>query len=68
MAHSESFLKVVLEAKKHVRETTPQDVKQVVKAEKMLTLQREGLRLVTEGKTSLEELQRVFATKQAPAK
>lgn len=31
-----------------------------MKKEKMLTLQQDGLRLVAEGKTSLEELQRVF--------
>lgn len=33
-----------------------------MKKEKMLTLQQDGLRLVAEGKTSLEELQRVFKT------
>jgi type IV pilus assembly protein PilB len=31
-----------------------------MKKDKMLTLQRDGLRLVAEGRTSLEELQRVF--------
>lgn len=47
---------------------TPQEIKSQARAEKMLTLQREGLRLVVEGKTSLEELQRVFQAKQAPKK
>jgi type IV pilus assembly protein PilB len=33
-----------------------------MRKEKMLQLQQDGLRLVAEGKTSLEELQRVFKT------
>jgi len=37
-------------------------VKTQMKKEKMVTLQSDGLRLVAEGKTSLEELQRVFKT------
>lgn len=47
---------------------TPGDIKTAMRAQKMLTLQREGMRLVVEGKTSLEELQRVFAAKQPPKK
>lgn len=35
-------------------------IKQQARTEKMPTLQSDGLRLVAEGKTSLEELQRVF--------
>jgi type IV pilus assembly protein PilB len=31
-----------------------------MKKDKMTTLQQDGLRLVAEGRTSLEELQRVF--------
>jgi type IV pilus assembly protein PilB len=38
----------------------PADIRALARKEKMLTFQRDGLRLVTEGKTSLEELQRVF--------
>ncbi|MDA0835372.1 MAG: ATPase, T2SS/T4P/T4SS family [Planctomycetota bacterium] len=36
------------------------DIRAQARKEKMLSLQRDGLRLVVEGKTSLEELQRVF--------
>ncbi len=36
------------------------EIKDLARQQKMVTLQREGLRLVAEGKTSLEELQRVF--------
>lgn len=35
-------------------------IKAQMRKEKMLTLQKDGLRLVAEGRTSLEELQRVF--------
>jgi type IV pilus assembly protein PilB len=35
-------------------------IKRQMKKEKMMTFQQEGLRLVAEGKTSLEELQRLF--------
>lgn len=35
-------------------------IRSLMKKEKMTTLQQDGLRLVAEGKTSLEELQRVF--------
>ena len=38
----------------------PADIRALARREKMLTLQRDGLRLVIEGKTSLEELQRTF--------
>ena len=37
-------------------------IKSQAKSEKMTTLQQDGLRLVAEGRTSLEELQRVFKT------
>lgn len=40
----------------------PPVVKSQMRKEKMLQLQQDGLRLVAEGKTSLEELQRVFKT------
>ncbi|MFN0195563.1 MAG: GspE/PulE family protein [Planctomycetaceae bacterium] len=36
------------------------EIRAQARKEKMLSLQRDGLRLVVEGKTSLEELQRVF--------
>lgn len=54
-----------LEASDAMREllTTGPDASQIrarMKKEKMTTLQQDGLRLVAEGKTSLEELQRVF--------
>lgn len=39
---------------------TAEAIKKQAKQDKMLTLQQDGLRLVAEGKTSLEELQRVF--------
>lgn len=42
----------------------PAALRQTARKEKMQTLQRDGVRLVLEGKTSLEELQRVF---KAPA-
>lgn len=35
-------------------------IKKIIRGEGMQTLQKDGLRLVAEGKTSLEELQRVF--------
>lgn len=38
----------------------PAEIKALARKEKMLTRQRDGLRLVIEGKTSLEELQRIF--------
>jgi type IV pilus assembly protein PilB len=38
----------------------PAAFKQLVRKEKMQTLQRDGMRLVLAGKTSLEELQRLF--------
>lgn len=42
---------------------SPQDIKSQARKEKMISLQHEGLKLVVEGKTSLEELQRVFQRK-----
>jgi len=36
------------------------ELRDQIRAEKMLTLQKEGLKLVAEGRTSLEELQRAF--------
>jgi type II secretory ATPase GspE/PulE/Tfp pilus assembly ATPase PilB-like protein len=38
----------------------PAAIREQVKKEKQTTLQKDGLRLVAEGVTSLEELQRVF--------
>jgi type II secretory ATPase GspE/PulE/Tfp pilus assembly ATPase PilB-like protein len=38
----------------------PQLIKSQARKDNMMTLQQEGLKLVVEGKTSLEELQRVF--------
>ena len=38
----------------------PAAIREQVKKEKQITLQKDGLRLVAEGVTSLEELQRVF--------
>jgi type IV pilus assembly protein PilB len=38
----------------------PQAIKSEARKEKMFTLQQEGLRLVVAGRTSMEELQRVF--------
>ncbi len=43
---------------------SPQELKTQARKEKMLSFQQEGLKLVVEGKTSLEELQRVFQTKK----
>jgi type IV pilus assembly protein PilB len=43
---------------------SPQEIKTQARKEKMTSLQQEGLRLVVEGKTSLEELQRVFQVKK----
>jgi len=40
----------------------PAEIRALARKEKLLTLQKDGLRLVTEGKTSLEELQRAFKT------
>ena len=37
-----------------------EEIRSQMKKDKMTTLQQDGLRLVAEGKTSLEELQRVF--------
>ncbi len=42
----------------------PEAIKQQMAADGMRTLQRDALRLVVEGKTSLEEVQRVFAPPQ----
>lgn len=42
---------------------SPVEIKNKAKALNMPTLQKEGLRLVAEGKTSLEELQRAFKAK-----
>ena len=38
----------------------PAGIREELKKEKQSTLQKDGLRLVAEGVTSLEELQRVF--------
>jgi type IV pilus assembly protein PilB len=38
----------------------PASIREELKKEKQSTLQKDGLRLVAEGVTSLEELQRVF--------
>jgi len=43
---------------------SPQDLKSPARKDNMITLQQEGLKLVVEGKTSLEELQRIFAPKK----
>ena len=43
---------------------SPQDLKSQARQDGMITLQHEGLKLVVEGKTSLEELQRVFQPKK----
>jgi type II secretory ATPase GspE/PulE/Tfp pilus assembly ATPase PilB-like protein len=40
----------------------PASIRAQMRRDKMTTLQHDGLRLVAEGKTSLEELQRVFKT------
>ena len=42
------------------KDPSAKDIKAQVRKEKMQTLQQEGLRLVAEGKTTLEELKRVF--------
>lgn len=39
---------------------TPESIRRQMKSDDMLTLQKDGLRLVAEGLTSLEELQRTF--------
>jgi type IV pilus assembly protein PilB len=39
---------------------TPDQIKVTARSEGCLTFHKDGLRLVAEGKTSLEELQRVF--------
>jgi type II secretory ATPase GspE/PulE/Tfp pilus assembly ATPase PilB-like protein len=41
-----------------------QDLKTQARKDKMITLQQEGLKLVVAGKTSLEELQRIFQPKK----
>jgi type IV pilus assembly protein PilB len=43
----------------------PAELKAVSRKENKITFQHEGLRLVVEGRTSLEELQRVFQPKKA---
>lgn len=43
----------------------PADLKAISRKENTFTFQQEGLKLVVEGKTSLEELQRVFQPKKA---
>ncbi len=40
------------------------DIKALSRKENKITFQQEGLKLVVEGKTSLEELQRVFQPKK----
>ena len=40
------------------------ELKALSRKESKITLQQEGLKLVVEGKTSLEELQRVFQPKK----
>lgn len=42
----------------------PEQIQALVRKEKMQTLQKDGLRLVSEGQTSLDELQRVFRPKK----
>jgi type II secretory ATPase GspE/PulE/Tfp pilus assembly ATPase PilB-like protein len=42
----------------------PPELKAASRKENKFTFQQEGLRLVVEGKTSLEELQRVFQAKK----
>ena len=54
-----------LEVSDAVRELIPSNptvdtIKAIIRKEGMQTLQKDGVRLVAEGKTSLEELQRVF--------
>lgn len=43
------------------QQPTPDAIKSQMRKEGMQTLQKDGMRLVVEGKTSLEELQRVFS-------
>jgi type IV pilus assembly protein PilB len=43
---------------------SPQDIKAQARKDHMITLQQEGLKLVVAGKTSLEELQRLFQPKK----
>lgn len=45
-----------------LKQPAAEDIRRQMKKDKMLTLADEGKRLVIEGKTSLEELQRVFKT------
>jgi len=40
------------------------EIKSQARKDNMITLQQEGLKLIVEGKTSLEELQRIFAPKK----
>lgn len=42
----------------------PQEIKAQARKDDMITLQHEGLKLVVQGKTSLEELQRIFQPKK----
>jgi type II secretory ATPase GspE/PulE/Tfp pilus assembly ATPase PilB-like protein len=42
----------------------PPEIKAQARKDDMITLQHEGLKLVVEGKTSLEELQRIFQSKK----
>ncbi len=46
----------------------PPEIKTLMRKEKMPTLQQAGLKLVAEGVTSLEELQRAFQPKKPPKK
>ena len=58
------FLEVTEDMKELIaQEASPQDLKKQMRREEMYTLQTDGLRLVTEGTTSLEELQRAFRKK-----
>jgi type II secretory ATPase GspE/PulE/Tfp pilus assembly ATPase PilB-like protein len=54
IANNESIQKLIASG------ATPDQIKAQARAEGQATLHREGLRLVAEGKTSLEELQRIF--------
>ncbi len=45
-------------------EAGPQEIKAQARKDNMITLQHEGLKLVVQGKTSLEELQRIFQSKK----
>lgn len=42
----------------------PQEIKAQARKDNMITLQQEGLKLVVQGKTALEELQRIFQPKK----